>query len=167
MNYIKSLGLMGLCGVLMSCASISAIEKNYQTMVQISDGVDAQEAKIIAQYQLAGMYEKQAYRITAPDIRTSDYAKQYPQFWFITFGHNWFSPMSTDSAAKTYTELREGIYLVVIEKANGNVIFSGEWYPKRDASFAWVFHREDYTSKQTLELPPFSDGHPIGTGFDR
>lgn len=143
------------------CASIKAIERNYQHMVDVKDGVDIQEAKIIAQHEIILTYEKRDYRVTAPDINTTDYAKQYPDFWFVTFGHNWFSPMSTDPLAKTYTELREGVYVVVIDKKTGAIQFSGEWYPKRDESFNWVFNPDGYRASNSMALAPFSKGHRI------
>ncbi len=53
----------------------------------------------------------------------------------IIFGRNWLSPISTEEGAKTYTELKEAQYLVVIAKKDGQIYFSGEYYPKRSPDF--------------------------------
>lgn len=158
---IVFLVLIGLNG----CASVRAIEKNYQNMVDVKDGVNQQEAKIMAQKEIISTYEERAYRVTAPDIRTTEEALKYPEFWFVVFGHNWLSPLSTDALAKTYTELKETLFVVVINKKSGEIVFSGEWYPKRNSSFDWVFNPENYRSKDGLILSPFSKSHKIGKPF--
>ena len=108
-NRIKIL-LIVLTLMMGGCASEQAVYNNYVTMVNVSDGVNEQEAKIIAQKQIIGMHQKRDYRVTAPDIKDTPEAQQYPDYWFVGFGHNWLSPMSTDPLAKTYTELRETQY---------------------------------------------------------
>ncbi len=136
------------------CASMEAVENNYATMVNKTDGVNEQEAKIIAQKEILKAVEKRDYRITAPSIKSTLQAKQFPDYWFVVFGHNWFSPISMDPLAKTYTDLREGQFLVVIAKLDGQIIFSGEWYPKRMNDFSWVFNLDQYEHNNPLKLPP-------------
>ncbi len=140
------------------CASSEAIYRNYDKMVDSRDGVTAHEAKIIAQKDLIGMQQRRDYRMTAPDINNTPQAKQYPGYWFVVFGHNWFSPMSTDPMAKTYTDLREAQYVVVIDKQTGVIKFSGEWYPKRANNFDWVFNPQEYRQDNSLVLPPYEKG---------
>lgn len=140
--------------VLAGCSSTQAIHKNYKEMVRLEDGVNAQEAKIIAQKKLINTVQKRDYRISLPDIKTTPEAFKYPDYWFIVFGHNWFSPISKDPMAKTYTELRETQFLVVIEKATGKTKFLGEWHSKRANNFDWVFNPEAYRKKDPLALPP-------------
>lgn len=144
--------LLGALIVLTGCASTEAIYKNYDAMVNTADGVGEAEAKLIAQRKIIATEEKRNYRITAPDVKTTEEALKYPDYWFVVFGHNWFSPVSMDPAAKTYTELRETQYLVVINKSTGEVKFFGEWYPKREKTFFWVFDQEGYMK----DLPPLS-----------
>ncbi len=147
--------LLGVLMVLTGCASTEAIHKNYNQMVNTADGVSAHEAKLIAQHKIIAVDEKRNYRITAPDVKADAEALKYPDYWFVVFGHNWFSPVSMDPAAKTYTELRETQYLVVINKSTGDVKFFGEWYPKREKTFFWVFDQEGYMKeKPALSLPP-------------
>ena len=142
------------------CASTDAIYQNYANLVDTSDGANEQEAKIIAQKEIIGMQQSRDYRITAPDIKTTPEALQYPQYWFVGFGHNWLSPISTDPMAKTYTQLRETQYLVVIDKKTGEIKFSGEWYPKRRGDFGWVFDPNGYKKGRPLALPPGEKGQP-------
>ncbi len=159
---------MNLCMVLIllviagGCASSRAIHNNYEKMVNISDGVDEQEAKIMAQKDIIAMYEQRDYRVTAPDVKDTPEALKYPDYWFVVFGHNWLSPISTDPLAKTYTELKEAQYLVVINKESGEIVFSGQWYSKRADHFDWVFYPKNY-SAGSLNLPPGEAGNPVSS----
>ena len=141
--------------MLLGCASTEAIYKNYNSMVNFKDGVNEQEAKIIAQRIIITTEEQSNYRITAPDIKSTHEALKYPDFWFVIFGHNWLSPISTDPMAKTYTELREAQFVVVINKMNGNIKFAGLWYPKRADNFDWVFDPDAYKQNNPLALSPY------------
>ena len=147
--------VLGIVLLTAGCASVDAVYDNYDRLVNAQDGVDAQEAKLIAQRMIINTAEKRDYRITAPDIKTTPEALKYPDHWFVVFGHNWLSPMSTDPMAKTYTELRNTEYVVVIAKKDGNLKFYGQWYPKREADFDWVFDPEGYRRKDPLALPPY------------
>ena len=149
-----------LCVLLAGCASREAIYANYAVMVDVADGVSDQEAKIIAQREIVNAKEKRDYRVTAPDIKTTKAALKYPDYWFVVFGHNWFSPISTDPQAKTYTELRETQFVVVIDKKTGEVKFRGQWYPKRADNFDWVFDPEGYKKDKPLALPAFNPSTP-------
>lgn len=144
------LGLMLLVG----CASNEAIYRNYVNMVDVKDGVSEQEAKIIAQRNIIMTHEKRDYRVTAPDIKTTMDATKYADYWFVVFGHNWLSPISTDPMAKTYTELKETQFLVVINKKDGNVKFCGQWYPKRADNFDWIFDPDSFRKEHALGLFP-------------
>ena len=140
------------------CSSTEAINSNYTKMVNQADGVDEQEAKIIAQKQIIEVQEKRHYRVSLPDLKTTPEALEYPNYWFVVFGHNWLSPISTDPTAKTYTELRETQYLVVIDKKTAEVKFSGEWHSKRAKNFDWVFDPEGYKRAHPIGLPPGESG---------
>ena len=124
---------------LASCASREDIMQNYEERLDYSDGVDIKEAKIIAQRKIISVQEKRNYKITAPGIIANAAAQKYEDYWFTVFGHNWLSPISTDEGAKTYSELKEAQYLVVISKKNGQIVFAGEYFPKRSPEFDWVF----------------------------
>ena len=147
--------IMGLFLIvtILGCSSLEAIYKNYKT-VNFADGIDEPEAKVIAQKKLVNTEEQRFYRLTAPDIRTTPQAMEYPEYWFVVFGHNWLSPISMEPVTKTYTELREIQYLVVIHKKTGEVKFFGEWFPKRDNTFRWVFNPNAYKVGNPLALPP-------------
>ncbi|MBI4309154.1 MAG: hypothetical protein HY591_02365 [Candidatus Omnitrophica bacterium] len=158
---MKTILLVILVLTVTGCTSTEAIRRNYDTLVDVFNGVDEQEAKIIAQKEIIGMQQSRDYRVTAPDIKTTQAALQYTQYWFVAFGHNWFSPISTDPMAKTYTQLRETQYLVVIDKKTGNIKFSGEWYLKRANDFNWVFDPNAYKAADPLALPPGEKGQPL------
>jgi hypothetical protein len=142
-----------LC-LLTGCTSTEAIYKNYDKMVHVEGGVNAEQAKIIAQRKLINTEEKDSYRISYPDIKTGPIVYKYPGYWFVVFGHNWLEPMSSNPLAGTYTELRETEYLVVINKKTGKIPFFGRWYPKRENDFDWVFDQHAYNRKDPLVLPP-------------
>lgn len=149
----SDLFLLALC-LLTGCTSTQAIYKNYDKIVHNEHGVNAEQAKIIAQKKLINTEEKDSYRISFPDIKTGQLAYKYPGYWFVVFGHNWLEPLSTEALAGTYTELRETEYLVVIDKKTGQVPFFGKWYPKRENDFDWVFDRHAYNRKDPLILKP-------------
>lgn len=146
---------------LAGCTSTQAIYNNYSRIVKMDDGVNEEEAKIIAQKRIIETQEKRDYRITAPDIKSTPEALKYSEYWFVTFGHNWFSPISTDPLAKTYTELRESQFLVVIEKKGGAIKFYGDWFPKRSSNFDWVFDPDSYKREHPLGLPPGQKGTQV------
>ena len=145
--------ILTLC-LLAGCSSTKAIYKNYDTLVRTSDGVNAQEAKIMAQRILIGTEEKDSYRVSYPDIKTGPMVARYPDFWFVVFGHNFLEPLSTSALTDTYRELLKTEYLVVINKKTGKSPFFGEWYPKRENDFDWVFDQHAYNRKDPLALPP-------------
>ena len=136
-----------------SCASREDIMKNYEELIDYSDGVSIKEAKMIAQRKIISVQEKKHYKITAPGVINNSASHKYEDYWFVVFGHNWLSPISTDAGAKTYTELKEAQYLVVIDKKDGNIIFAGEYYPKRSPEFDWVF-QERRPWEDRINPPP-------------
>jgi len=145
-------GFLVLC-VLSGCTSTKAIYKNYDNL-HIENGVNAQQAKIMAQRILINTEEKDDYRISFPDIKTGLLANKYPGYWFVVFGHNLFEPMSSNALTESYKDLLETEYLVVINKKTGKSPFFGEWYPKRENDFDWVFDQHAYNRKDPLVLPP-------------
>jgi hypothetical protein len=122
-----------------SCASREDIIRNYEEKVEYNDGVAPKEAILIAKRKIITVQEKRNYKITDPAILSNAFSDRYPEYYFVVFGHNWLSPISTDPNAKTYTELKSAQYLVVISKATGEIPFFGEYYPKRSQGFDWVF----------------------------
>ncbi len=124
---------------LTSCASREDIIRNYEEKVEYADGVNAMEAKLIAKRKIITVQEKRNYKITQPVLLNTLHTQKYPQYWFVVFGHNWFSPISTDEGAKTYRELMAAQYLMVIHKESGEIAFYGEYFPKRSNGFDWVF----------------------------
>jgi hypothetical protein len=147
--------------LLAGCSSPRAIYKNYDHLVNLSDGVNAQEAKIIAQKKLINTEEKDSYRISYPDIKSGQIVSQYPDYWFVVFGHNWMEPFSYNPLAASYREVLQTEYLVVINKKTGEMPFFGEWYPKRENDFDWVFDPHAYNRKDPLALSPGKQGKEL------
>jgi hypothetical protein len=145
--------LLAVC-FLAGCTSTQAIYKNYNSMGRIENGVNSEQAKILAQRMLIDTEEKDSYRISYPDIKTGPMVYKYPGYWFVVFGHNWLEPMSTSALTGTYRELMATEYLVVINKKTGRMPFFGEWYPKRENDFDWVFDKHAYNRQDPLVLPP-------------
>lgn len=137
---------------LASCASREDIIQNYEEKVNYADGVNISEARLIAKRKIITTDEKRNYKITAPGVLANIYTEKYPNYWFVVFGHNWLSPISTDENAKTYTELKEAQYLVVIDKTTGDIPFSGEFFPKRSHDFDWIFRERRPWEERTT--PP-------------
>ena len=145
--------LLAIC-LLAGCTSTDAIYKNYNKLEHFENGVNAKQAKIMAQRMLINTEERDSYRISYPDIKTGPLVYKYPGYWFVVFGHNWLEPMSKNPLAGTYRELMETEYLVVINKKTGHMPFFGEWYPKRENDFDWVFDPHAYNRIDPLALPP-------------
>ncbi|MBF0570358.1 MAG: hypothetical protein HQL12_00660 [Candidatus Omnitrophica bacterium] len=146
-------GILALC-FLLGCTSNRAIYKNYDNFVHLQNGVDVRSAKVIAQKKLINTEEKDSYRISFPDIKTGPLVYKYPDYWFVVFGHNLLEPLSGDALKASYSDLIETEYLVVINKKTGKIPFFGEWYPKRENDFDWVFNPHAYNRKDPLVLPP-------------
>jgi len=140
--------------ILAGCTSTEAIYKNYDKIVHNENGVNAEQAKIIAQRMLINTEQRDSYRVSFPDIKTGPMVFKYPGYWFVVFGHNWLEPMSSNALTGTYRELMATEYLVVINKKTGRMPFYGEWFPKRENDFDWVFDKHAYNRKDPLVLPP-------------
>jgi len=136
------------------CTSTQAIYKNYDQLVKPNGGVDAQSAKIMAQRVLIATEEKDSYRVSFPDIKSGPMANKFPDYWFVVFGHNYLEPLSTNALTESYKDLVQTEYLVVIDKKTGKSPFFGEWYPKRENDFDWVFDPHAYNRTNPLALPP-------------
>jgi len=143
-----------VCCLIAGCITTKGIYSNYAKLGAIKNGVDKQAAKTIAQKELINTDEKDDFRISLPTIKTGPIADKYPQYWFVVFGHNWFEPLSTVALTPSYTDLSEKFFLVVINKTTGKIPFFGEWYPKRENDFDWVFSPYAYNRKDPLTLPP-------------
>jgi len=159
MRNILQAGLMLI--LLAGCTSTKAIYKNYDALISPGGAVDAEQAKIIAQRMLIDTEQKDSYRLSYPDIKTGDIVYKYPNFWFVVFGHNFLEPMSNDALNPTYRDLLETEFLVVVDRRNGKIAFDGEWYPKRENDFDWVFDLHAYNRKDPLALPPYKQAKQL------
>lgn len=158
---MKNISLFMVVVLLTACATTESIYQSYKTMVDIADGVSEEEAKIIAKYNLTKMKERELYKISAPVIYTDSRATVYPKYWFVAFGPNWFAPMSKEREGLTYKELNSADYLVVIDKDNGDIVFSGLYFHTRVDDFDWIFDSNPKTLKSRFDLPPGRPGTKI------
>ena len=136
------------------CASVKTVDQDYKHHVNLTDGVDFKEAKIIAQKKLLSTEDKDTFCLSLPEIKTGHLVSAYPRYWFVTFGPNWLEPMSKEALTESYHELKEKVFIVVIDKNSGDIFFAGTWYPKREDDFNWIFHPAAYNDNNPLALPP-------------
>jgi len=147
--------------ILAGCTSTKAIYQNYDHLVKPGQSVNDQQAKIMAQRILISTEEKDSYRVSYPDLKTGPLVAKYPAYWFVVFGHNFLEPMSQDALTTSYKDLLQTEYVVVINKKTGTSPFFGEWYPKRENDFDWVFDLHAYNRKDPLVLAPYKQSQKL------
>lgn len=108
------------------CISFSQVEKN-RKLIDISDGINETEALLVAQINLLESDFKSYDKVIPAKIRTDEAAQKYPDYWFINY-----SPAVTSN----YPSL-----LMVINKQNGEVIFTKEYWPNVVKDLDWVFNK--------------------------
>lgn len=118
---------------LLGCATMSSIRNSYKK-INFSDGIDINEAKIIAKNEIIKTDAKNEYKIIGPEacdigdlnakavtnklfkeilIRNEDIGREYPNSWIVVFHPKLLSFFSIS-------------YLVVIDKNTGEVKLSKE-----------------------------------------
>ena len=99
----------------LGCSTYSAINKGV-ARISYDDGINADEAKLIAKKNLVEtpFLGWAGFRIIAPSILNNVDTRKYPQYWFVFFHPN-------------MVIRREGGYLIVVDKRNGEI--------KRDIPF--------------------------------
>ncbi len=156
----KISGILALC-LLTGCTSTETVYKNYDNLMPVRNGATAEQAKVIAQRALINTEEKDCFRLSFPDINTSPMALKYPDYWFVVFGHNFLEPFLPYPLIESYRELVQMEYVVVIDKKTGKILFHGEWFPKRENDFDWVFDPHAYNRKDPLVLPPYQHSREL------
>ena len=76
--------LLALC-LMAGCVSTGEIDRNYNNLGRLDQGVSARAAKTIAQKVIMKTAESDYYRISFPDIKVGKLADKYPGYWL------WFS----------------------------------------------------------------------------
>ena len=109
------------------CITFSQVEKN-RKLIDISDGIDETEALLVAQINLLSSDFKPYDKVIPAKIRMDEAAQKYPDYWFVNY-----SPAVTSN----YPSL-----LMVIDKQNGEVIFTKEYWPKVVKDLDWVFKKQ-------------------------
>ena len=110
---------------LAGCASTHNIVKQYK-LIQYADGVNEEEAKVIAQKYFLDLPYSGPYNVYKPVIERDEFANQYPKYYFISFP-------SLNPKHNSY------VYLVAVDMRTGAVIRSKEWSASQEPDFDWVF----------------------------
>ncbi len=113
------------------CSSIVSFKKKYSEEIDFSNGINATEAVLIAKKQLISTDVRRKYILKSAKVLYGYYERRYKQYWFVRFD------------ARSFDESFWS-YLVVIDKATGDIRFAGEYVPLEVFGYDWVF---DNTNK--------------------
>lgn len=104
------------------------VTKNY-ARVRYSDGINSDEAKLIAQMLVMKSRYTQGFDVLRPHLYSYDETFPYRNFWFVEFP----------------SEDRESFYryLVVVDKKTGGIIKAVNYLPAGHNGFEWLFERKD------------------------
>lgn len=95
--------------------------------VDSKDGIDQNEAVIIAQMRISQTVECQTHKVGSSVVLSGTNAQAYPDYWFVSFPPKFFSFQ------------RKIQYLVVIDKKNGEIRHASPWNTKEKEDFDWIF----------------------------
>lgn len=110
------------------CTARQVAESDYERIVY-HNGINHFEAEAIAYHYLFNSVYKSYYDIFSLEIRKDPQAKKYSGYWFVHF-----SP-----AAHHETKS----FLVVIDKANGNILTAEGYVPHIQTALDWVFRKRN------------------------
>ena len=96
------------------------------TTIDISDGVNADEAVLLARQSLAEAGQTRRFHSKRPEILSGTMVEDYLDTWFVSF-----NPKDMDD---TFWR-----YLVVIDKKDGTIIWADTYQPLRVFNYDWVF----------------------------
>lgn len=109
------------------CASIESVYEKH-SLITYSDGVDREEAKLIAQKAFWEIpYGKGPYDVLKPAIVTLPQTSSYPNFWFISL------PSKEKNSSLSY--------VYAIDKRTGGIMGGGKWYKDKHPDLTWLFNR--------------------------
>ena len=123
---MKKLPILFCLLFLIGCSPLSQLKKDYKKVVYIN-GINRFEAITIAQMFLVKSIYRPYYPQIPAYVRDDEHAQQYSDYWFVDF-----SPELTFDAPS---------YLVVIHRQTGDVIYNGEYWPRKMLDLQWVFDR--------------------------
>lgn len=103
------------------CASTSTIDQGFES-VDYSDGINAVEAKRIAQKFLLGQPSANEYAVSMPDIDT-DIFSSFPEWkgkaWVVGFAGKSFN---------IFNRYYQRMFVVAVDKKTGNIRFYQDGY---------------------------------------
>lgn len=97
-----------------------------KTTVVLEDGVSRAEAMVLASEHLRDRPESKEFYHNRPELMRDMMVNDYAEYWFVSF-----PPRAFDRSFWSY--------LIVLEKANGSVVFSEEYVPMKVLDYDWVF----------------------------
>ena len=109
---MKGIVVLCLIHLLSGCATTNSIKVNYEK-INYSDGINKEEAVLIAKNHLLSTKYKYDYQIISPLVLNNKSTRQYPDFWCIRF-----HPKKL--------HLMPYYYLVMINKKTGEIVSYGE-----------------------------------------
>ena len=112
------------------CATANSINKGYGK-IKYKDGVNKKEALLIAKKCLIESPVKGKYRIINPSILNNGDTYPHPNHWFISFNNKPFTP--------------DSMFLVVVDKRNGEIVYSEKKYFSTVKGLRWIFELEGKT----------------------
>jgi len=112
--------------VIGGCGPAADLENRFKQVVYFN-GISEFEAKTIAEMKLVHSTYKSYYQESQTRIRRDEHAQKYSQFWFVDFSLE----LLFDAPS----------YLVVIDKTNGDIVYAGEYFPKKIKHLDWVVER--------------------------
>lgn len=123
----KYISLIAIALLACGCNSISTVTEKYK-MINYADGINSDDAKLIAQKELIDSRYKGPVDVLMPSLVAHEDALKYPQYCFVSFpSTNYSSPLKD--------------YLFVIDKRTAAIIYQGWWNAQLNPGLGWVFEK--------------------------
>ena len=97
------------------------------TTIDATNGINEYEVILMAEDEIKKCDFPSYFGDITPKIRNDEYAKIYPDFWFV------------DYTPEVYMDFTS--YLLVVNKKTGEIIRARDYYwPEKQPDLAWVFN---------------------------
>ena len=98
------------------------------TSIDASDGINAEEAVLLARQSLIESGQTRRFHSKHPEILSGTMVEDYLDTWFVSF-----NPKDMDDHFWRY--------LVVLDKKSGTIIWADTYQPLRVFNYDWVFRQ--------------------------
>ena len=113
--------------ILGGCKTVETVVREYQR-VKYNDGINVEEAKLIAQNVMTESRYSSSYDVLDPELINTEATVPYPNFWFISF--------------PAQDEFSKYGHVVVVDKLTGGVIRSSDYEPAVQSNFDWLIRQK-------------------------